>query len=53
MEVPSELKSLLKRGDAPVILKHVGHMPLLEAEQAVAALPVFFLPNTKVEQSIG
>ena len=47
VEVANELKSLLKRADAPVILNNVGHMPILEAEQEVAAYYLPFLAKTQ------
>lgn len=47
VEVANELKSLLKRAEAPVILNNVGHMPLLEAEQAVAQHYLPFLAKTQ------
>ncbi len=47
VEVANELKSLLKRAEAPVILNNVGHMPILEAEQEVAAHYLPFLAKTQ------
>ncbi|MGE8556913.1 MAG: alpha/beta hydrolase [Acinetobacter sp.] len=47
VEVANELKSLLKRAEAPVILNNVGHMPILEAEQEVAAYYLPFLAKTQ------
>ena len=47
VEVANELKSLLKRAEAPVILNNVGHMPILEAEQEVAAHYLLFLAKTQ------
>ena len=43
----NELKSLLKRAEAPVILNNVGHMPLLEAEQEVAEHYLPFLAKSQ------
>ena len=43
----NELKSLLKRAEAPVILNNVGHMPLLEAEQEVADHYLPFLAKSQ------
>ncbi|OTG79962.1 alpha/beta hydrolase [Acinetobacter sp. ANC 5054] len=47
VEVASELKSLLKRAEAPVILNNVGHMPILEAEQEVADHYLPFLAKSQ------
>lgn len=35
VEVAQELKTMLKRADAPVILNRVGHVPILEAPERV------------------
>lgn len=47
VEVANELQSLLKRAEAPVILNNVGHMPILEAEQAVAQHYLPFLAKSQ------
>ena len=47
VEVADELKSLLKRAEAPVILNNVGHMPLLEADKQVANYYLPFLAKTQ------
>lgn len=47
VEVAGELKSLLKRAEAPVILNNVGHMPILEAEQEVADHYLPFLAKSQ------
>jgi len=36
VDVANELKSILKRPENPIILKRIGHMPLLEAPERVA-----------------
>lgn len=43
VEVASELKSLLKNAQPPVILDKVGHMPMLEADQLVVQQYLPFL----------
>lgn len=43
VEVASELKSLLKNAQPPVILDKVGHMPILEADQLVVQQYLPFL----------
>ncbi|ENW94575.1 alpha/beta fold hydrolase [Acinetobacter sp. NIPH 298] len=43
VEVASELKSLLKNAQTPVILDKVGHMPILEADQLVVQQYLPFL----------
>lgn len=47
VEAANELKSLLKRAEAPVILNNVGHMPILEAEQEVADHYLPFLAKSQ------
>ncbi|OTG69270.1 alpha/beta hydrolase [Acinetobacter sp. ANC 4470] len=47
VEAASELQSLLKRAETPVILNNVGHMPILEAEQQVALHYLPFLAKTQ------
>lgn len=47
VEAANELKSLLKRAEAPVILNNVGHMPIIEAEQEVANHYLSFLAKSQ------
>ena len=47
VEAASELQSLLKRAETPVILNNVGHMPILEAQQQVALHYLPFLAKTQ------
>ncbi|MCH7336928.1 alpha/beta hydrolase [Acinetobacter sp. NIPH 2699] len=47
VEVASELKSLLKNAQPPVILDKVGHMPILEADQLVVQQYLPFLNQTQ------
>jgi len=47
VEAATELQSLLKRAETPVILNNVGHMPILEAEQQVALHYLPFLAKTQ------
>jgi pimeloyl-ACP methyl ester carboxylesterase len=47
VEAANELKSLLKRAEAPVILNNVGHMPIIEAEQEVANHYLPFLAKSQ------
>ncbi|AYA02624.1 alpha/beta hydrolase [Acinetobacter sp. WCHAc010034] len=47
VEAANELKSLLKRAEAPVILNNVGHMPILEAEREVADHYLPFLAKSQ------
>lgn len=57
-EVASELKSLLKNAEEPIIYKGIGHMPLLELDQVVSKDYLDFLqrvqnrpaPNTVIPQ---
>ncbi|WP_312969239.1 alpha/beta fold hydrolase [Acinetobacter gerneri] len=35
VEIANELKGMLKNAEAPVLLNHVGHVPILEADQLV------------------
>jgi len=51
VEVASELKSLLKNAQPPVILENVGHMPILEAEQLVIQQYVPFLLKVETNQA--
>lgn len=46
-EAAQELKSLLKNADQPLILKNIGHMPILEAEQLLAQHLMAFLAKQK------
>ncbi|WP_343681613.1 alpha/beta hydrolase [Acinetobacter baylyi] len=43
VEAAQELKSLLKNAETPYILKGVGHMPILEADQLVSQQYLIFL----------
>ena len=43
VEAASELKSLLKNAQEPVILKGVGHMPIMEQEQLLVKPYLDFL----------
>ena len=47
VEADSELQSLLKRAEPPIILNNVGHVPILEAEQQVALHYLPFLAKTQ------
>lgn len=47
VEAAEELKSLLKRAEAPVILNNVGHVPMLEADRLVAQHYLPFLTRTQ------
>lgn len=47
VEAANELKSLLKRAEAPVILNNVGHMPIIEADQEVANHYLPFLAKSQ------
>ena len=47
VEAASELKSLLKNAQDPIILKGVGHMPILEQEQIVYQHYLKFLSQLK------
>ncbi|KWQ05694.1 MAG: alpha/beta hydrolase [Acinetobacter harbinensis] len=47
VEAASELQSLLKRAEPPIILNNVGHVPILEAEQQVALHYLPFLAKTQ------
>ncbi len=47
VEVATELKGLLKNAQQPLILKNIGHMPILEAEQLVAQHYLAFLAAQK------
>lgn len=47
VEAANELKTLLKRAEAPVILNNVGHVPIIEAEQAVADHYLPFLAKSQ------
>lgn len=46
VEVAQELKSMLKRADAPVILNRVGHVPILEAPERVVQSYLPFLQRS-------
>lgn len=43
----AELKSLLKNAEPPIILKNVGHLPLLEQEQVLVQHYLAFLAKLK------
>ncbi|WP_130803085.1 alpha/beta fold hydrolase [Acinetobacter ihumii] len=47
VEAAQELKDLLKNAQPPLILKNVGHMPILEADQIVAQQYLIFLNKHK------
>lgn len=47
VEAAQELKDLLKNAEAPLILKGVGHMPILEADQILAQQYLIFLNKHK------
>jgi triacylglycerol lipase len=47
VEAAGELKKMLKRAEAPIILNHVGHMPILEADQLVIQYYLPFLEKPK------
>ena len=47
VEAASELQSLLKCAEPPIILNNVGHVPILEAEQQVALHYLPFLAKTQ------
>lgn len=47
VEAAAELKNLLKKAEAPVILEGVGHMPILEAEQLTVQPYLNFLKNVR------
>ena len=47
VEAASELKGLLKNAKEPIILKGVGHMPLLEQEQPLVKAYLEFLSTVK------
>ena len=47
VEAASELKGLLKNAQDPVILKNVGHMPLLEQEQVLVQHYLEFMNKHK------
>lgn len=47
VEVAQELKSMIKRSEKPIILDHIGHMPLLEAPDKVVDAYLSFL--TKIQ----
>jgi triacylglycerol lipase len=47
VEAANELKTLLKRAEAPVILNNVGHVPIIEAERAVADHYLPFLAKSQ------
>jgi pimeloyl-ACP methyl ester carboxylesterase len=51
VDVANELKSTLKRAEAPVILPRVGHMPLLEASERVADNYLSFLNKVQPLQN--
>lgn len=46
-EVATELQSLLKRAEKPIILNNVGHMPNIEADKLVAQYYLPFLSKTQ------
>lgn len=46
VEVAQELKTMLKRADAPVILNRVGHVPILEAPERVIQSYLPFLQRS-------
>lgn len=50
VEVATELKSLLKRAQPPILLNKVGHVPILEAPESVAENYLNFLEKTQHEQ---
>ena len=50
VEAASELKSLLKNSETPVILDHVGHMPILEADQLVVQQYLPFLSKVQAQK---
>ena len=47
VEAAQELKGLLKNADQPLILKNIGHMPILEAEQLLSQHYLAFLAKQK------
>ncbi len=47
VEAAQELKELLKNAEPPLILKNVGHMPIMEADQIVAQQYLIFLNKHK------
>ena len=47
VEAAQEFKELLKNAEPPLILKDVGHMPILEADQIVAQQYLIFLNKHK------
>ena len=46
VEVAKELQSMLKRGETPIILNQVGHVPILETPQLVVQGYLPFLQRT-------
>ena len=51
VEAAGELKKMLKRAEAPIILNHVGHMPILEADQLVIQYYLPFLEKTQKQKN--
>ncbi|OTG66773.1 alpha/beta fold hydrolase [Acinetobacter silvestris] len=47
VEAATELKNLLKNAQAPIILKNVGHMPIMEQEQLLVQPYLEFLNKYK------
>ncbi|WP_257223745.1 alpha/beta fold hydrolase [Acinetobacter sp. YH12140] len=47
VEVAEELRRLFKKAEKPLILDHVGHMPILEAEQLIALPYLKFLSTVQ------
>ena len=47
VEVAEELRSLFKKAEKPLILDHIGHMPILEAEQLMALPYLKFLSTVQ------
>jgi pimeloyl-ACP methyl ester carboxylesterase len=47
VKAATELQTLLKRAEKPVLLNNVGHIPMLEAEKQVAAHYLPFLAKTQ------
>lgn len=52
VEVAYDLKSLLKHAEEPVILNHVGHMPLLESPEQVADQYHLFLDKIQTQKNL-
>ena len=51
VEAATELKKMIKRAEPPIILNHVGHMPILEADQLVVQHYLPFLEKTQHQKN--